>query len=366
MKQQDLKYKIALTLLQGIGPRKASLLLAKMGSSEAVFLENLSVIHRETGISRELLRSLKREEALENGEKYAEYVVRHGLNSHFFLDANYPRRLRQIADAPIMLYSKGNIEMNAARTVAVVGTRSATSYGRALCEELILSLKEHEVQIVSGMAYGIDICAHNACVRNELPTVGVLGHGLDRIYPRQHSKTAEMMLEKGGLLTEFLPGTKPDRENFPMRNRIVAGMTDATIVIESKVTGGSLITADLAFDYDREVFAYPGNVGQTHSEGCNLLIRKTKAQLITNGEQFLDAMSWGHNRKHERVTKHVLFDQLSEAEKKVLEYLSDDSAHMDMIAMHLHIPVFKMSPLLLSMEMKGLVRTEPGNMYKAT
>lgn len=363
MKQQDLKYKIGLTLLQGIGPRKAALLVAKMGDPEAVFREKLPVIHRETGISKALLQSLKRDEALDNGQRHADFVFRSGITPHFFLDPNYPRRLRQIPDAPIMLYSKGRIEPNPSRTVAVVGTRDATHYGRGLCESFVQSLQEVDVQVVSGMAYGIDICAHNACLKYGIPTLGVLGHGLDRIYPREHKKTAELMLEEGGLLTEFLPGTKPDRENFPMRNRIVAGMTDATVVVESRVSGGSLITAELAFDYDREVFAFPGNVGQTNSEGCNVLIRKNKAQLVVSGEQFLEAMNWNILRKETPVISRAIFDQLSDEEKKVMEYLGGDSAHLDMIALHLQMPVFKISSLLLTMEMKGLLRSDPGNVY---
>ncbi len=362
MEKESLQYKIALTLLKGIGPRKAGLLISKLGGVEAVFEEKLSVIQGETGIGRGVLTRIDRENALREAEKQLEFIFKHKINTHFYLDPNYPRRLRQCSDAPYLLFSKGNFDPNPSKSVAIVGTRNATDYGKSLCEELVQSMIDSDVQVVSGMAYGIDICAHQACVRHNLSTVGVLGHGLDRIYPAVHRKTAEQMFEKGGLLTEFLPGTKPDKENFPMRNRIVAGMTDATIVIESKASGGSLITAELAFDYNKDVFAYPGNIGQIYSEGCNKLIQQNKAHLISSGLEFLRFMNWEHKHKPNSV-QPTMFTDLNEDEKQVLEVLDSSVEHIDVLALRLRKPVSTISVLLLTMELKGILKSYPGNKY---
>lgn len=362
MEKEDLHYKIALTLLHGIGPRKAGILISKLGGVEAVFAEKLSVIQGETGISKELLKNINRENALREAEKQLTFISKNNINTHFYLDSNYPRRLRQCSDAPYLLYSKGSFDPNPSKAVAIVGTRNATDYGKSICEELIQNFVGNNIQVVSGMAYGIDICAHQACVRNDISTVGVLGHGLDRIYPSVHRKTAEQMFEKGGLLTEFLPGTKPDKENFPMRNRIVAGMTDATIVVESKVSGGSLITAELAFDYNKDVFAFPGNVGQIYSEGCNKLIQQNKAHLITNGKEFLRFMSWEMSSPN-KVVQASIFQDLNPEEQQILDGLDGSVEHIDVLAMRLKKPVSVISVLLLTMELKGLLKSYPGNKY---
>lgn len=362
MEKENLQYKIALTLLNGIGPRKAGMLISKLGCVEAIFEEKLSVIQGETGINMGLLKRINRENALREAEKQLDFIYKHEIQTHFYLDSNYPRRLRQCADAPYLLYSKGNFEPNPSKSLAIVGTRNATEYGKTLCEELIQSMSDNDIQVVSGMAYGIDICAHQACVKNGVSTVGVLGHGLDRIYPSIHRRTAEQMVENGGLLTEFLPGTKPDKENFPMRNRIVAGMTDATIVLESKTSGGSLITAELAFDYNKDVFAYPGNIGQIYSEGCNKLIQQNKAHLITNGSEFLKFMSWELNEKNKAIQPPI-FQDLSSEEQQLLDCLDSSIEHIDVLALRMNKPVSMISVLLLTMELKGLLKSYPGNKY---
>lgn len=362
MEKQQLIYRIALSLLHGIGPKKAGQLISKMGGVEPIFTERLATLRKATGFNSDLLKQMDRDHALIEAEKQLEYIVKHKINVHFYLDNNYPRRLRQCADAPLILYSKGDFDPNPVRAVSVVGTRTATEYGKFLCEELIHTLEGNEIQVVSGMAYGIDIIAHQNCVKRKIQTVGVLGHGLDRIYPSAHKRTAEMMLEHGGVLTEFLPGTKPDRENFPMRNRIVAGMTDATIVVESKASGGSLITADMALDYNKDVFAYPGNVGQTHSEGCNLIIQKDKARLITNGSDFLDLMGW-IAPKNQSAQRRIQFDQLNSEETEIIQLLGDQGLHIDVIAMQLKKPVSSISVLLLTLEIKGVIKSLPGNRY---
>lgn len=364
MNLPDLHYQIALTMLNGIGPRKAAHLVSKLGHPSLIFTEKLSSLHLKTGIGKHVLQSMKREDALIAAENQLNYIERKKVNTHFYLDTNYPRRLKQCSDAPLLLYSTGNFDPNPIRSVAIVGTRSATEYGKGLCEELVQQLANLNVQVVSGMAFGIDICAHKACLKHNIQTIGVLGHGLDRIYPSTHRKTAEALLENGGLLTEFLPGTKPDRENFPMRNRIVAGMTDATIVIESKKSGGSLITAELANDYSKDVFAYPGNVGQIHSEGCNLLIRQQKAHLITSGKDFLEEMNWKDDSSHSKSVQLSCFADLTETEQKICDQLRGvNGEHIDVIAYQLSVPVSQLSVQLFHLEMNGIVRSLPGKKY---
>lgn len=363
MNNSNLQYQIALTFLHGIGPKKASVLASKLGSIEAVFHEKYSLIHQVTGIHKSVLKEMNREHAFDLAEGQVSYVQKHNINTHFYLNANYPRRLKQCFDAPILLYSKGNFDPNPSKVISIVGTRNATDYGKNLCEELITSLRDKDIQVVSGMAYGIDICAHQLCVKNNIQTIGVLGHGLDRLYPSVHKRTAELMFNNGGLLTEFIPGTNPDRENFPMRNRIVAGMSDATIVIESKKTGGSLITADLANDYNKDVFAFPGNVGQQFSEGCNLLIQKQKAHLILNGKDFLTQMSWDSPSK-KAVGQRSCFVELSEEETQICEVLEGSNGeHIDVLSMRTGITVSKINVLLFHLEMKGILRTLPGKKY---
>jgi DNA processing protein len=363
LKTKSLQYQIGLTFLQGIGPKKASHLVSKLGSVEAVFTEKLKVLQQLSGYSRQFLQNMHREEAWIRAEKELDFIEKHGITTHFYLDTNYPRRLRQCDDAPILLYSKGNFDPNPSRVIAIVGTRNATDYGKSLCEELVQSIASSSIQVVSGMAYGIDICAHQLCVKNAIPTVGVLGHGLDRLYPTHHKRTADQMLSNGGLLTEFLPGTNPDRENFPMRNRIVAGMVDAVVVVESKKSGGSLITADLGNDYNRDVFAFPGNIGQPHSEGCNLLIQKSRAQLLLSGSNFLKQMNWEKSR-NTRTVQRSCFVDLTNEEQAICQFLEGNSGeHVDVLSMKTSMSVSKLNVQLFHLEMKGVVRSLPGKKY---
>lgn len=362
MENQLLQHKIAITLLYGIGPVKANNMISKLGGIEPVFTEKLSSIHKASGIGMDVLKNMKREAAFKEAEKHVQFIEKNKITSHFIFDSNYPRRLRQCPDAPLLLYSLGNFKPNPTKSVAIVGTRNATEYGKSICEELISNFRDNDIQVVSGMAYGIDICAHQNCLKHDIETVGVLGHGLDRIYPSRHKRTAIQILENGGLLTEFLPGTNPDKENFPMRNRIVAGMCDATIVVESKLSGGSLITAELANDYNRDVFAFPGNIGQHYSAGCNALIQNHKAQLISSAKDFLRIMSW-ENKPLKGAQQSSLLLDLNDEEMAIMEALSYSAHHIDTLAIKLKSPVSKMSVLLLTMELKGIIKSLPGNKY---
>jgi DNA processing protein len=356
-------YQIALTLLKGIGPKKAKLLLSKLDSIESVFNDSYSKISSLTGIGINLLKQMDRKEALAKSVTYQDYFNKNGIQTHFYLEKNYPRRLKQCADAPLLLFSKGNMDFNSSKLVSVVGTRNASEYGKSICEELINGFIGKDIVVISGMAYGIDICVHQLCVKNNIQTIGVLGHGLDRIYPSIHKGAANKMMLNGGLLTEFLPGTNPDRENFPMRNRIVAGMSDATIVVESKDSGGSLITAELANDYSRDVFAYPGNVGQIYSKGCNALIAKQKAHLITNSADFLKLMHWEEESK--KIVQTQLFIDLTPEEKSIINLFSADSElNIDVISMKSNLPISKTNVLLFNLELSGILKSLPGKMYK--
>lgn len=334
-----------------------------MGSAEAIFLESLTTLHRLSGIPKEVLRSMKRESALSLADMHVNYMLKHNISVYFYLDSDYPRRLKHCADAPILLYGRGKNELNAPRMVSVVGTRNASAYGSGLCESFLHELIGKDITVVSGMAYGVDICAHKYCVRFGIPTIGVLGHGPDRIYPHVHQRTAEQMMEHGGVLTEFLPGTKPDRENFPMRNRIVAGMTDATIVIESKKSGGSLITAELANDYNKDVFAFPGNVGQTLSEGCNHLIRQQKAHLITSAEDFLTFMNW--NDIPNQGVQRTIFNELDQEERNICSMLTaPQGEHIDVLSAKTGLAISALNVRLFHLEMKGVIKPLPGSRYR--
>jgi DNA processing protein len=357
-------YKIAFSKLHGIGPVRAAQIISKIGSPEELFSNSLKTIWQETGLSKSILKAMKKEEALESAENQHNYNLKHGINCHFFLDKDYPRRLKQCGDPPIIIYSKGKMELNHSKVVSIVGTRNLTNYGSKILHELIESFKNEQIQIVSGLAYGVDILAHRLCIEHGLETIGVLGHGLDRIYPFKHRSTALEMMENGGLVTEYMINTNPDRENFPMRNRIVAGMADATIVIESKIKGGSIITAELANDYSRDVFAFPGDVDRPFSEGCNDLIRKQKAHLITSGNDFLTFMNWKESKK-KQVQQKQLFHDLTSEEGKIVHLLEIESElHADVLCMKSGITPSQMNVHLFNLEMANVIQQLPGKRFK--
>jgi DNA processing protein len=360
----ELVYQIAITQLKGIGPVKAKILISKLEKIENLFTLKIKELEKVTGINQKILFQMEREEALLKAKKQIGFIKKNNIQCHFYTDKTYPRRLKECIDAPLLLFSKGKVECNFEKIVSIVGTRNATEYGRKICDDLIKDLQGKEILVVSGMAYGIDIHVHNLCVKYNIPTIGVLGHGLDRLYPNQHAEIANKMLENGGLLTEYLPGTNPDKENFPMRNRIVAGMCDATIVIESKIKGGSLITADLANQYNKDVFAYPGNVGQEFSKGCNQLILDQKAHLLLNGKAFLKWMSWDEEKKNSENVQRTIFLNLNEDEKAIADILKESPLHIDVISSKVGIPISKINIHLFNLEMNGVLQSLPGKIYK--
>lgn len=298
------------------------------------------------------------------------FIEKNNISCYYLTDADYPARLRECPDAPILFYFKGNTNLDASRVISVVGTRNATEYGRGLTESLIKDLAEAipNLLVVSGLAYGIDICAHRSALHNQLPTVAVLAHGLDRIYPSSHRNTAVEMLESGGLLTDFPSGTEPDRPNFLRRNRIVAGMSDCTIVVESAEKGGSLVTADIAFSYGRDVYSFPGRVGDSHSKGCNNLIRQNKAGLITSADDLLSALCWDIQATATPAQTELLFadtDVSVPEQNPVLAIMrTRNEIHINELALVLEMPVHQLSTLLFELEINGKIKALPGNIYK--
>ncbi|NDF59952.1 MAG: DNA-protecting protein DprA [Crocinitomicaceae bacterium] len=353
---------IALSLLGIGGKKKLRRILNEAGDIETFFKMSKQKMKLIPGVGEKFTINLNRDQALLDAENYLPFIEKSGINSIYTEDANYPSRLLECEDAPLVLYSKGAMKVNQQKTVAIIGTRYATDYGRQICNELIENLKDKNILVVSGLAYGIDIYAHQKCLENNLQTIAVLGHGLDRLYPSLHRPIAEKMLLNGGLITEFLPGTKPDRENFPMRNRIVAGMCDATIVIESGEKGGSLITAEMASGYARDVFAYPGNVFQPFSKGCNELIKKDIARVITCAEDFLKWMNWDNQKPENKQL--ALFPNLNPIEQSVVDTLKDKSfMHIDPLSLQLKMPIHQLSGLLLQMELSNVIVALPGDNY---
>lgn len=362
-------YSIALTLVPGIGHIWAKKLIDGMGNAVDVFQLRRELPERLPGVGQRVVDALDCPQAIARARQEHEFVEKNHIRCLTLADEAYPSRLRECEDAPAILFFKGNADLNALHIINMVGTRNATDYGKQICATFLRDLKVlcPDVLVVSGLAYGIDIHAHREALANTLPTVGVLAHGLDRIYPHVHRKTAVDMLDKGGLLTEFLSGTSPDKHNFVSRNRIVAGMCDATIVIESADKGGSLITAELAGGYHRDCFAFPGRTTDACSTGCNQLIRDSKAALLLTAEGFVQAMSWNISsppRKPESVQRSLFLD-LSSEEQSVIDILSKQgSLQINTLVVEADIPVHKMNAILFELEMKGAVRVLAGGMYQ--
>lgn len=315
------------------------------------------------GIQPDFVSYSQRIAALEAAQKVTELLDKIGATTVFFTEKEYPRRLKQCPDAPLLLYAKGEINWNPEKVVSIVGTRHASAYGKQLTEELVEGLKASGATIVSGMAYGIDVAAHTAALHNGLPTVGVLGHGLHTIYPAVHRKIAQEMLANGGLVSEFAPGLKPEPAYFPMRNRIVAGLADATIVIESGAKGGSLITATMANDYNRDVFAFPGDVNKPFSVGCLRLIQQHKAHLLTGANDLLKAMNW-ETATNKKAVQRNLFVELTTSETQLVEVLKTKTeVAVDTLGYLTSLSPGVVSALLLNLEFKGVVKALPGKRY---
>jgi DNA processing protein len=340
--------------------------MAYLGSADQVFKTSPSKMATIPGIGEKRASQWDFDEALRLAEKELEFAAKHGIELIFYTDARYPKRLKNCGDSPILLYSKGKMELNMPKVISIVGTRNATDYGKQLCRQLIEELQQYNVLIASGLALGIDVAAHKECLRLNVPTVGVLGHGLDRMYPSQNRATADKMLENGGLLTEYPSGTIPDRENFPQRNRIVAGMADATVVIEAGLKGGALITAEIANSYNRDVFAFPGRLDDVYSEGCNFLIRNNKAALLTCVADLAFSLGWEKDENLKPTEQFMLPLDLTKDESLIFDILQQHKAPLaiDELTIKANMPMSSLAMNLLNMEMQGYIRSLPGKTYR--
>ena len=368
MFNQDLIYQIGITLVKGIGNITAKQIIENTGNVALLFTEKKHVLEKISGLSRRIICEIHRPDVLKRAEKEIRFIEKSHITPLFITDPAYPNRLKECVDAPVMLYFRGNADLNVEKIISIVGTRNATAYGRETTDQLVHDIREvfPETLIVSGLAYGIDIAAHRAALRENLVTVGILAHGLDRIYPPAHRNTAAEMINSGGLLTDFISETNPDRQNFVKRNRIVAGMSDCTIVVESAKKGGALITANIADSYNRDIFAYPGKTSDKFSEGCNMLIKSKKAALVTSADDIFREMNWSDPPETGRVqaVQRILFPELNPEEQKVIEILSKaGSMQLNLLAIELDLPVSRLSVLLFELEMNGMVRCKPGGMY---
>lgn len=362
----SLKHKIALGLIPRIGDINARKLVSHLGSVEAVFSEPYRSLVKIPGIGSELAKYITDRSYLVAAEKEAGYITKNNIKIFFYLDSEYPFRLRQCDDSPVVFYFKGNCDLNSSKILSVVGTRNATTRGREYCDKIIGGLRNHhpDLIIVSGLAYGIDITAHKAALANNLSTIAVLGHGFKTIYPSIHRSTADAMLRNGGLITDFLSDALPERNNFIKRNRIIAGLSDATLIVESGIKGGALITADIANSYNRDVLAVPGRPEDQWSAGCNNLIKNNKAALIESSADIEYFLNW-KSENSDHAVQRTLFSELDTTEKSIFELLvSEGELTIDSICRSLNLPVFKLSAILLQMEFKGLIKCYPGNIYR--
>jgi DNA processing protein len=368
MDDQNLLYQIGITLVKGIGNIIAKQVIETLGDVSLLFKEKAGLLERIPGISRRIIAEIHRPDVLLRAEKEVLFIEKNKIQPLFIKDKNYPERFKECIDAPPLLYFRGNADLNTEKIISVVGTRNASNYGKEITEKLLHDISETypDTLIVSGLAYGIDICSHKAALKNKLPTVGVLAHGLDRIYPPAHRNTAVEMLENGGLLTDFISETNPDRQNFVKRNRIVAGISDCTIVIESAEKGGALITSSIADTYNKDVFAIPGKVTDVYSSGCNSLIKQKKAALITCAEDLFREMCWDKKKKTlPPAIQRSLFVDLNPDEQLLVDLLSKtDSLQLNIIAVESNMPVGKLAALLFELEMKGIARCMPGGLYR--
>ena len=328
-------------------------------------MEKKAALLKIPNVGEILADAIANSNVLAKAEKEVDFIVKHNIGCAFYLDDNYPVRLKNCPDSPVIFFYKGNVDFEHSKIVSIVGTRDATQYGKDLCNQLVDGLYQHNHNpiIVSGLAYGIDVCAHRAALRTNLPTIAVLAHGLTKIYPSVHTAVAREIVQNGALVTEFLSDSKIEPNNFLRRNRVIAGLADLTVVVESKKRGGALTTADIANSYNRDVFAFPGRLTDVCSEGCNWLIKTNKASLIQSVEDIEYIMGW--DKKPQAAVQRELFPEVSPEEEKILKILKETGeCPVDNLCFTLQISVSKASALLLNLELAGLVRSLPGKVYK--
>ena len=367
MDQERISF-LALHFTPGIGDHLVKQLVSYCGSAEQVFKTPKGKLLKIPGIGAVSAEAIKTGNAFHQAEKETKKAEKEDVEILFFTDKKYPARLKNIEDAPALLYFKGNANLNPPKTLGIVGTRQATSYGKEMVEKLVEDLVPHSPYIISGLAYGIDIHAHKQSMKHNLPTLAVMGSGIDVIYPAAHKDTARKMMDLGGLITENPFGTKPDAHNFPARNRIIAGLCDALVVVEAAERGGALITAEIANSYNKDVFAFPGSIGQTYSDGCNKLIKINKANLLTSVKDIEYIMNWSTEQTPSKKETTSLTDlnQFEPDEQKIITLLQEKNAPImiDELSWKSSIPPSLLASLLLNLEFKNIVTPLPGKQYK--
>src|SRR5258705_965814 len=367
MPSEDLLYQLALTLIPNIGPIQAKILLQHCNAEE-IFHAKKTYLEKIEGIGPIRAASIAAFKDLSMAEEEIKFIEKYKIKPLFLTDKDYPQRLLNCYDSPTLLYYKGEADLNASKIVAIIGTRSHTDYAKQVTDKLVKELTAQHVTVISGLAFGVDAIAHKAAIKNNLPTIAVLGHGLDQMYPAEHASLAIDIVKQGvGLLTEFRSKTKPDKHNFPTRNRIVAGMSDATIVIETGIKGGSMITAELANSYNKDVFAFPGKVTDGKSAGCNYLIKNNKAMLLTDAAELVQVMNWEENAKSskEKKRQRELFIELTADEKILVDLLNEkETAHIDEINIKSGLSSSAVAAAILNLELQNVMVSLPGKLYR--
>ena len=366
MNDTELLHLLALLKVDGVGDIVAKKLLNHFTTAENIFKAKANQLESIDGIGRVLIKNLKDKTVFNLAEAELKFIKENNINCLFYQDEKYPDRLKHCIDGPILLFTSGTIDFNNRKVISIVGTREITSYGTEFCKKFIEDLAPLNPIIVSGFAYGVDIVAHKVAMDLGLQTIGVVAHGLNQVYPKVHKKYVAKMEQNGGFMTEFWSNSNPEKENFVKRNRIVAGISEATIVIESAEKGGSLITANLANDYNRDVFAVPGRTSDKFSQGCNNLIKTQKAHLLTSAADLIYILNWELKQDETKVIQKQLFVSLENDEQKIYDYLQKNGKQLlDVIALDCDFPVFRISSILLNMELKGVVRPLPGKLFEA-
>jgi len=367
MSDQELISILALLKIEGVGDIVAKKLLNHCGSAENIFKAKASQLSSIDGVGQVLISNLKNKAVFKLAEAELRFIQQNNIKVLYYKDENYPERLKHCIDGPTIIFASGNFNLSNRKIISIVGTREITSYGSEFCKNLIEELSPLNPIIISGFAYGVDIVAHKAAMEANLQTIGIIAHGLNQVYPKAHKKYVAKMEENGGFMTEFWSTSNPEKENFVKRNRIVAGMSEATIVIESAEKGGSLITANLALDYNRDVFAVPGRISDKFSQGCNNLIKTQRASVLTSAADIIYNLNWQMDSINEtKSIQKQLFVSLDLEEQRIYDYLQKNGKQLlDSIALDCNFPIFKMSSLLLNMELKGVIRPLPGKLFEA-
>ncbi len=366
MNDETLFYLLALQRVELVGDVVAKKLLNHFPNPKEIFESKPQKLLSIDNVGTVLMKNLQNKTVFEKAEAELKFIRDNNLDIYYFLDEKYPEKLKHCIDGPILMFGSGNMNFNDRKVISIVGTRQITSYGTESCRKIIEDLAPLNPLIVSGFAYGVDIVAHQAAMDFGLQTIGVLAHGLNQIYPKVHKKYVAKMEENGGFLTDFWSTSNPDRENFIRRNRIVAGMAEATLVIESAEKGGSLITANIANDYNRDVFALPGRATDKYSQGCNTLIKTQKANLMTSAADVIYLMNWDLKQEAAKPVQKQLFVELDDDEKLIYDFLQKNGKELlDIIAIECGFPIYRISSILLNMELKGVIRPLPGKMFEA-